>query len=72
VSGKGTCAAHGTLRFKTIKESSGHSHVHVALGSIKTLSAGAKGEMKRRLNSISRDIRSYFLGMGPYPEELGL
>lgn len=60
------------MAFKSKKEVTSDFHAHFALSSIKKLSAKAKGEMKRRLNSISKDIRSYFLGLGPYPEELGL
>jgi hypothetical protein len=45
---------------------------HVAIGTLLVLSKKAKGEMKRRLTSMVRDIESYFLALGPYPEELGL
>jgi hypothetical protein len=68
--GRKTCTSHSKGRSAGRRMSD--TAPHVAIGTLLVLSKKAKGEMKRRLTSIVRDIRSYLLAMGPYPEELGL
>ncbi|GAQ85083.1 hypothetical protein KFL_002190350 [Klebsormidium nitens] len=49
-----------------------HNAIDASITGLHALRRHAKGEMKRRLDATFRDILSYYLAMGPYPEELGL
>jgi hypothetical protein len=75
--GSKTCSSHSRSRTrKGLKKPASNRSlddtIHTSLSSLKLLSKASRGEMKRRLESISIDIKSYFLALGPYPEELGL
>ena len=75
-SGGKRCVAHSTSRVtketKAIKDPLGTA----AREAIRTLGylkkKATKGEMRKRIQNLIRDIQSYFLAMGPYPEDLGL
>ena len=46
--------------------------IDASITGLNVLRKHAKGEMKRRLDDIFRDILSYYLAMGPNPEDIGL
>lgn len=75
-SGGKRCTTHSTSRVKLVTKSNkdplgtaAHEAIRV-LGILKN--RATKGEMRKRIQNLVRDIQSYFLAIGPYPEELGL
>ena len=76
-SGSTRCATHLKLwrrKSQTLKDphSALDNAIDASITGLHALRRHAKGEMKRRLDDTFRDILSYYLAMGPYPEELGL
>jgi hypothetical protein len=74
-SGGKRCATHLTSRVKRVtttnKDPLGTAHEAIrVLGFLKN--RATKGEMRKRIQNLVRNIQSYFLAIGPYLEELGL
>jgi hypothetical protein len=76
-SGSTRCATHlKHWQRKSQKHKDPHSALNNAIDAsitgLNVLRKHDKGEMKRRLDDIFRDILLYYLAMGPYPEDIGL